>query len=129
MAGDQHKPGGLITRGAARDLSDYQYHAMQQDSDGNIDYADTSSGDTPLGILTNDPDEIGSEAEVATAGTCKFKMSEACSIGDLLGSDGNYRGKVVTADKAMYFAVAMEEATAAGDLIEAKLVGPNYISA
>jgi len=131
MAGDQSKPGGLITKAAARDLSSYQYYAMQIDSDGDIDYGDSSSSDMVIGVLQNDPDEAGAEAEIATAGTTKLRVTGSTTIapGDKLGSDGNYRGKKVTADKAIYFAIALEDATADGDIIEALLVGPSYIGA
>ncbi len=131
MAGDQSKPAGLITKAAARDLSSYQFFAMQVDSDGDFDCGDSSSSDMVIGVLQNAPDESGAEAEVATRGTTKLKVtgSTAISPGDKLGSDGNYRGKKVTADKAFYFAIALEAATADGDIIEALLVGPSYIGA
>ena len=131
MAGDQSNPSGLITRPAARDLSDYQYHAMKIDSNGDIDYADTSNSDVAIGILQNAPDEAGAEAEVATEGTSKYVVtgSDTIAAGDKLGSDSSYHGKKVTASKAVYFALAMEAATADGDIIEAKLVGHTYVTA
>jgi hypothetical protein len=126
--GVQAKPKGLITREAKRDLSDYQYCAMKIDTDGYIDYADTSNGDIAIGVLQNAPDTAGEEAEVATEGTSLFKATESgITEGSLLGSDSNYRAAAVTADNAPYFAIAMEDPSADGDLIEAKLVGFSYI--
>jgi len=129
--GVQAKPSGLITRGAARDLSSYQYHAMKLDTDGNVDYVDTSSAGHGAGVLQNAPAAAGYEAEIATEGTTLLRVDAASSniaIGDLLGSNSNYHGVKVSADEARYFCQAMEASTADDDLIEVKLLGPNTIS-
>lgn len=128
--GAQQKPEGLITREAVRDLSSYQYHAVKIDTSGLIDYVDTSSAGPVLGILQNAPSAVGGEAEVATEGTSLFRVtgSDTINEGDLLGSDGSYHGKKVTADDAIYFAQAMEASTSDDDLIEVKLLGQQYIS-
>jgi len=121
--GVQAKPGGLITREAARDLSSYQYCSMKIDSNGRFDYGDSSNGDDVVGILQNKPDALGAEAEVATEGTSIFKATATVSIGDKVGSDSNYRAAAVTADKAIYIGIALEAAAVTGDLIEVKLLG------
>jgi len=119
-----------ITREAARDLSDYQYHAMKIDSNGRIDYADTSSSDVAVGILQNKPDAAYKEAEIAILGTSLMRVtgSDTISITNLLGSDSSYHGKKVTADEAVYFAMALEAAAADDDLIEVLLLGHDTIS-
>jgi len=132
--GRQAQPTGLITRPAARDLSSYQYHAVGVNASGQLDYTDTSSASNmnALGAIQNAPAAAGLEAEMATEGTTLLFVdaaSPAIAIGDKLGSNSNYHGVKVSADKARYFAVALEAATADGDLIEAKLVGPGTISA
>ena len=128
--GVQAKPDSTLTRQAARDLSSYQYHAMKQ-TNQTFDYADSSSGDMVMGVLQNNPDTTGKEAEIATGGTTLLYVdanSPNIAVGDHLGSNSNFHGVQVTGDDAFYFAIAMEAATADGDIIEAKLVGPSYIS-
>lgn len=133
MAGNQAKPEGTLTRAAARDLSSYQYHAVYMDSNGAIDYVDTSSSGIALGILQNKPDAAGAEAEVATEGTSLMYVdgdsSNITGGATLLGSNSNYHGVAVSADTNQFFALALEDSTADGDLIEVKLLGAGYISA
>jgi len=129
--GVQAKPGGLFTREAARDLSSYRFHAMKIDTSGNIDYTNTASGAHALGILQNNPAAAGREAEIATEGSSLLYVdgnSPNIAIGDLIGSNSSYHGVKVSADKAKYFAMAMEASAADGDLIEVKIVGPGTIS-
>jgi hypothetical protein len=131
--GVQAKPAGLITREAARDLSSYQYHAVKIDANGRIDYADTSNGDIAIGILQNAPDQY-EEAEVATRGTSLMSVDgNAGAItggASLLGSEAtSYDGVAVSGDKDFFFAIAIEDSDADGDLIEVLIVGPGYIGA
>lgn len=128
--GVQANPSGIITREAARDLSSYQYHAMTIDTNGRVDYVNTGGGTNAIGILQNAPSALGQEAEVATEGTSLYVVtgSDTISQMDKLGSDASYHGKKVTADKAIYFAEALEDATVDGDIIEVKLLGTRNIS-
>ncbi|MFA5387200.1 MAG: hypothetical protein WC322_02280 [Candidatus Paceibacterota bacterium] len=122
-----------VTREAARDLSDYQYHAMKIDTSNQIDYVDTSSAGAGIGILQNKPEAEGQEAEVRVLGTSLMYVDgNSINIGveDMLGSNSNYHGVKVDADKDQYFAIALEASSADGDLIEVLLLGgPHYISA
>lgn len=132
MATGQSRPTNLITAPAKRDLSAYQYHAVTLDTDGNIDYCDTSAGTIPIGVLQNKPSAAGQEAEVAIVGSTSLMEVNATtdiSQGDRLGSGNDYKGVKVTADKAMYFAQAMEDATADGDIIEVLILGTSYLAA
>lgn len=125
--GRQSNPSGLITREAARDLSAQQYHTMKLDTAGRVDYASTGV----LGVLQNAPAAAYKEAEIATEGTSLLVVdgnAGAIAVGAKLGADGSYQGIAVTADTAEYFAIAMEASTAAGDIIEVKLLGPQTIS-
>jgi len=131
MAKGQSNVIATFTGPAKRDLSSYQYHAVCIDTDGNIDYCDTSAGTMPLGILQNAPSVAGQEAEVAILGTSLMVVNATTDIsqGDLLGSGNDYRGVKVTADNAKYLAMALDDATEDGDIIEVLLTGPSYISA
>ncbi len=115
---------------AKRDLSSYQYHAVTLDTDGLIDYCDTSAATVPLGILQNKPTAANQEAEVAIAGTSLMVVNATTDISqmDKLGSGNDYHGLKVTLDKALYFALALEDATEDGDIIEVLLVGHSTIS-
>jgi hypothetical protein len=128
--GVQANPGGLITREAARDLSSYQYHAMTVDSNGRIDYADSSAATNVIGILQNAPDALGAEAEVATEGSSLMRVTGSGTVTIMckLGSDASYHGAKVSADKAIYFAEALEDSDTDDDLIQVKLLGTRNIS-
>lgn len=131
MATGQSNVVARYTGPAKRDLSDYQYHTVCIDTDGNIDYCDTSAGTKPLGILQNKPDAAGKEAEVAILGTSLMVVNATTDISqsDLLGSGNDYHGVKVTADTAIYLAMALEDATEDGDIIEVLLMGgPRYIA-
>lgn len=133
VGGVQSKPSGLLTRPAARDLSAYQYHAMKIDTDGNIDYVNTSATgatDKAIGILQNAPSAAGQEAEVATEGTSLFYAGTSSGTFDemaYLGSNSAYKATLVTASGEKYFCTANEAVSATGDLIEVTLVGPQVI--
>ena len=128
VGGVTANPDGLLAREAKRDLSSYQYHAMKIDTDGYADYVDTSSAGPVMGILQNAPDAEGGEAEIATEGTSLAVIGDTVSEGDKLGSDSNYHLVPVTADKSIYFAIAMDEGVTT-EVIEVKLVGEQNISA
>jgi hypothetical protein len=131
MATGQQKVLASITRPAKRDLSSYQYHAVTLDTDGLIDYCDTSAGTKPLGILQNKPTAANAEAEVAILGTSLMVVNAASDISQmaLLGSGNDYHGVEVSADNAVYFAQALEDATEDGDIIEVLLLGQRFVSA
>ena len=125
MATGQQGVIASITGPAKRDLSLYQYHPMTVDTDGYIDRADSSAGTQIVGILQNAPEAAGAEAEVAILGTslCVVNATTDISQMDKLGSGNDYHGVTVTADKALYFAFALEDATEDGDVIEVLLFG------
>jgi len=125
-------PKGPITRAAARDLSDYLYHAMQITSTEQFDYVDTSSAGVCLGVLHSKPKAEGGEAEIVTRGTSLIRVDgEEVNVapGDHLGSNFDYHGVKVTSDKDQYFAIALEPSNADNDLTEVLLVGPRYLRA
>lgn len=117
---------------AKRDLSSYQHHQVTLLTDGYVDYCDTSAGTIPLGILQNKPAAAEAEAEVALPGSVSLMVVNATtdiSQMDKLGSGNDYHGLKVTANNALFGAIALEDATEDGDIIEVLIVGPSYIGA
>ncbi len=125
MATGQQGVIASITGPAKRDLSSHQYHPMTIDTDGNIDYADSSAGTQVVGILQNAPDVAGAEAEVAILGTSLLVVNATTDISQIakLGSGADYHCVTVTTDTSRYFAFALEDATEDGDVIEVLLFG------
>jgi hypothetical protein len=103
---------------------------MTVDTNGRIDYADSSAATNVVGILQNAPDALGKEAEVATEGTSLMRVTGSGTVTIMckLGSDSDYHGAKVTADKAIYFAEALEASSSDDDLIEVKLLGTRNVS-
>lgn len=133
MATGQSKVSTLITRPAARDLSNYQYYAGKLNTSGDVDYGDSSSADIVLGPINNEPAAAtGAEVELAVGGTALLivngTVNGGIAVGSFIGSNTAYKGVNVTGDDAYYFAIALEASTADGDIIEVLLVGPSYIS-
>ena len=134
VGGVQQKPLERVTREAAQDLSSYQYYGMYMDSNGRWDVANTAGGHIAAGILQNNPNAIGQEAEVAIEGTSLMRVDGTAGGGitggdSLLGTEAtSFHGVVVAGDDEFYFAVALEDSSADGDTIEVELLGPNYLS-
>lgn len=130
MATGQTGYGLSFTKPAKRDLSSYQYHAVTVDTDGYVDYCDTSAGTIPAGILQNKPSAANAEAEVVYMGRSKALANGTTDFDEmaLLGSGNDYHLLAVSGDDALYFAYALEPATEDGDIIDVIVVGPTYIS-
>ncbi len=131
MATGQTGEGFKYTGKANGDLSSYQYHAVTLDTDGLINICDTSAGTIPFGILQNKPTAANEEAEVVYSGRSLMVVNATSDISQMakLGSGNDYHGVEVSADDALFFAVALEDATEDGDIIDVIVVGPSYISA
>jgi hypothetical protein len=82
----------------------------------------TGAGERAIGVLTNAPDAAGKPASVRILGTVEVMCGAAVAAGNLLKSDAN--GKAINASVANddFFGIALEAATADGDIIEALLV-------
>lgn len=102
---------------AGADLSSYQYCCVKvHTTDGQVVLADTA-GEHCVGILQNTP-ASGEEAVVAIAGSCKAKANGAVAVNELLETC-NTTGRVDTETTAnFHIGVALDTATATGDIIE-----------
>jgi len=114
-----------ITFKAAEDLSDYQYHFVKLDSDGKVEHC-TASTDVIIGILMNAPDAEDEAAQVRVLGTGKLVMSGTCDEGNFITAsdqEASYsEGLATTTAKDVVGGIALENATAANDIIEVLIV-------
>ena len=71
---------------ASADLTDYQWHGMKMNADGEVTVcaADT---DVPIGILTNHPAADGREAQVLVVGVAPVMAGETITYGALIRID------------------------------------------
>jgi hypothetical protein len=119
---------------AVRDLSSYQNYAVKLNTDGEIDYYDSSAAAAHMcGVLVNKPAaEAGAECEMARIGDIVLMVvngaAGAIAIGTPIGSNSEYKGIAVSGDDAFYFATALAASTTDEDLIPVEICGPSYIS-
>lgn len=114
---------------AGQDLSDARYHFVKLGS-GSYDVALVDgAGDVPIGILTDfyRADE-GMPVTVAIGGTCKVIAGGAIARGSFVGSNTNGQAVVKTTGGDVVRGIALEAASAAGDIIEILLIGPFVLS-
>jgi len=74
---------------ASADLTDYQWHGMKMNADGECTVC-AATTDVPIGILTNDPGADGREAQVLVVGVCPVICGEdSMTYADLIRIDGS----------------------------------------
>lgn len=73
------------------------------------------AGESAVGVLQNKPQTVGSAATVAIRGISLVTAGGAVAAGDYVAADAEGRG--VTGDAATANGIAIEAATAAGQLI------------
>jgi len=114
---------------ASGDLSSYQWHAVKYASDGQAELA--GAGEAAIGILQNDPDAEGEEAEVGMIGISKAVVDgNSVNIAKLDPLKVNASGHLCKADtdKDIFIAQALEASTADGDVIRVRLLGYSTLS-
>jgi hypothetical protein len=105
---------------AGEDLSSAKFTFIKYSAEDTIVQCSAAT-DKPDGVLV-DNYESGKRAEFVVWGPCKVKADAVLSTGDLIGpsADGQADAKVPGTDVTEYAAgKAMEDAAAAGDIIEA----------
>lgn len=81
--------------------------------------------DVPIGVLTDYYRAAqGQSVTVAIGGTVRVKAGGAISAGAWVGTDGNGKAVAKAADGDVVRGIALEAASADGDVIEVFLVGP-----
>lgn len=106
-----------FTIAASGDLSSYQYHPMDLDSNGQAALP-TTVGQKVVGVLLNKPDTKGDPAELLVIGRCPVKAGAAVSAKDYLSVEVT-TGRGIQAAAAGYHVFAMAlEAGVDGDLVD-----------
>ena len=123
MPGETNAP--LFSLPASADISALQFCAVAIDTSAELEAADgVSSAMIPVGLLQNKPTAQGKAGAVQTGGKSKAKAKAAFSVGaDLtsVATSGRLQAAVTT---DMVVAIALEAATADGDIVEVLIVGP-----
>lgn len=112
---------------AAADYGDTKYVFVELNTTRNQVIIVNDTVATVIGVMTNAP-ESGSAAVVQLDGTCWIKANAAISKGALVGTHSNGCATARTADGERYVGIALEAATAYGDIIEILLLGLREIS-
>jgi len=105
---------------AGTDLTDIRGKAVKYDENGNVMQA--AAGDTAIGIATLSNEELipaGNSVEVQLLARGFAKTGAAVKCGDFLSPDAE--GALIPATSGPYVAVALQEATAAGEFVEVRL--------
>lgn len=107
-----------VTYIAGEDMSSYQYHFAELQSDGNVHVA--NSGSTtymPIGILQNAP-ESGEEAVICMLGCSSLYIdSTGASYGAWLTCDGSARGSATTTASLAAAIALADSSTSASSVI------------
>lgn len=108
---------------AETDLRTKQYYFVELGTNANeVDVCDGAT-DLPIGVLQNEPN-IGEGANVRILGTTKVIASTTILKGAYVGTTNEGKAVTKSTAKDIVRGIALEAATAAGDLIEILLVGP-----
>ncbi len=104
---------------ASADYSAKQYYIMKQTT-STTPYGivlASAATDNVIGILQNEPN-VGETGVVAIIGTAKVIAGTPISIGEFIVADSNGKANTIQAAGEIVIGQALEEATAAGDIIE-----------
>lgn len=117
--------GGALMSGpllAAADLSAQQYKFVVLSAAGQVNVASTG-GARAIGILQNKPRQ-GEAAQVIYEGESFLVAGGTINIGDMLKTDTSGRGVSTTTATDIVCAMALEAASAAGDIIRVRVFSP-----
>jgi hypothetical protein len=112
---------------AAADYGDTRYVFVELDSARNKVIIVNDTVATAIGVMVTSG-ESGSAVSVQLDGTCWIKAQQSISKGALVGMNSNGCAITRSSDGERYMGIALEAATAYGDLIEILLLGLREIS-
>ena len=109
---------------AGADLTGKEHLFVQLTGDHTVDVCNTP-WDVPIGVLTDYyRAEQGQSVTVAIGGTVRVKAGGAINVGSFVGTDAYGRAVAKTEDGDVGRGIALEGASAEGDIIEVLLIGP-----
>ncbi len=87
-------PGLVISLPAGADLSGDQFQLVELAADGNVDPVAAVAGNPFIGVLQNNPSNIGDACTIMVSGVSKVIAGDTCTVGDELVSDDVVAGSV-----------------------------------
>jgi len=109
------------------DYQDEQYYLVKSDTSGSpMTIILGGANEKVIGVLQNEPEQ-GEAAEVRVDGTSKVVAGTPISVGDMVSCDADGKANKVEAADKWAVGIALEEASAAGDIIEI-LLCQGYVS-
>jgi len=109
---------------AGADLTGKENLFVELTGEHTVDVCNAAT-DVPIGVLTDYyRAEQGQSVTVAIGGTVRVKAGGAINAGAWVGTDGNGKAVAKTADGDVVRGIALEAASADGDIIEVFLIGP-----
>jgi len=109
---------------AGADLSSGQHLFVELGSNGTVTICNAAT-DVPIGVLTDFYRATpGQSVTVAIGGTVKVKAGGAITAGAWVGTGADGKAVAKSEDGDIVRGIALESASADGDIIEIMLVGP-----
>lgn len=119
-------PGFTMSLEASADLSAFQHHCVEVDSNGEITISN-SAGESVFGILQNDPNAQGVAGSIMKDGVSKVVAGAAIAAGALVQT--NASGRVITVGSGDFVVGrALDAVGADGELVSVAL-GENHRTA
>ncbi len=84
-------PGFSMSLEASADLSAFQFHFVEVDSNGRVTISN-GAGESVFGVLQNDPDALGVAASIMKTGVTKCVAAQTIVAGELIQTNASGRG-------------------------------------
>lgn len=110
-----------LTFAAAADLSTKQFHFVKITADRTVNSA--GAGEMAVGVLQDAPSAAAQAANVRMLGTTEIVAGAAFAAGVRLKANASGRAIEAATANDDFYAIALEAATADGDVVEAFLAG------
>ncbi len=115
-------PGFTMSLEASADLSAFQHHFVEVDSNGRVTVSN-SAGESVFGVMQNDPDALGVAANIMKDGVSKVVAGAAIAAGALVQT--NASGRAITAASADFVVGRTIDAVGADGEIVSVALGEN----
>lgn len=116
-------PGFSMSLEASADLSAFQHHFVEVDSNGQLTISN-SAGESVFGVLQNDPDAEGVAGSVMKTGVSKVVAGAAIAAGALVQT--NASGRAITAASGDFVVGRTIDAVGADGEVVSVALGENH---